>query len=111
MPRDNKTRICTQAEVICYEAAIDELSKRGVNKCNCLPSCTSVAYDAEISQAHFEFVKALSAFGEDLNELPGAIMARLTIFFKEEQFITSRRSELYGWPNFIANCGGLLGEI
>lgn len=36
-------------------------------------------------------------------------MARLSIFFKETQFITSKRSELYGKTDFLANCGGLLG--
>lgn len=35
--------------------------------------------------------------------------ARLSIFFKEHQFITSKRSELYGPTDFLANCGGLLG--
>lgn len=35
--------------------------------------------------------------------------ARLSIFFKEHQFITSKRSELYGLTDFMANCGGLLG--
>lgn len=35
--------------------------------------------------------------------------ARLSIFFKENQFITSKRSELYGLTDFLANCGGLLG--
>lgn len=35
--------------------------------------------------------------------------ARLSIFFKENQFITSKRSELYGQTDFLANCGGLLG--
>ena len=35
--------------------------------------------------------------------------SRLTIFFKDSQFITSIRSELYGQTEFFANCGGLLG--
>lgn len=35
--------------------------------------------------------------------------ARLSIFFKEHEFITSKRSELYGRTDFLANCGGLLG--
>lgn len=35
--------------------------------------------------------------------------ARLAIFFREKQFITSKRSELYGRTDFLANCGGLLG--
>jgi acid-sensing ion channel, other len=67
------------------------------------------SYDAEISQADFEFVKVFNAYQADLNEFPGAILARLTIFFKEAQFITSKRSELYGLTDFMANCGGLLG--
>lgn len=37
------------------------------------------------------------------------VPSRLSIFFKEKQFITSRRSELYGPTDFLANCGGLLG--
>lgn len=36
-------------------------------------------------------------------------MARLGVYYKESQFITSRRSELYGLTDFLANCGGLLG--
>jgi acid-sensing ion channel, other len=75
-------------------------------------------------------VKVFNAYGADLNEFPGAILARLTIFFKEAQFITSKRSELYGLTgklenifffsasstllsltDFMANCGGLLGEF
>lgn len=36
-------------------------------------------------------------------------MARLAVFFKENQFLTSRRSELYGTTDFLANVGGLLG--
>lgn len=41
-------------------------------------------------------MKVFNAYGADLGEFPGAILARLTIFFKEAQFITSKRSELYG---------------
>ena len=125
-PRDKYTRICNQDEIKCYDAAEDKLmieelseslssgsgeNRRGKTKCNCLPSCTSVNYDAEISQADYEFSQVLKSFREDPNEFKGAIMARLTIFFKEAQFITSKRSELYGLTDFMANCGGLLGEL
>jgi hypothetical protein len=34
---------------------------------------------------------------------------RLKVYFKETQFITSKRSELYGQTDFFGNCGGLLG--
>lgn len=35
--------------------------------------------------------------------------SRLVLFFKEMQFMTSQRNELYGQTEFFANCGGLLG--
>lgn len=34
---------------------------------------------------------------------------RLLIYFKDTEFITLKRSELYGPTDFLANCGGLLG--
>lgn len=33
----------------------------------------------------------------------------MKIFFKTDEFITNKRSELFGRTDFIANCGGLLG--
>lgn len=36
-------------------------------------------------------------------------MSSLSIYFKENQFISSKRSELYGITDFLANVGGLLG--
>lgn len=36
-------------------------------------------------------------------------LARLKIFFKTGEFITLKRSELYGPTDFFASCGGLLG--
>lgn len=36
-------------------------------------------------------------------------MAQLSIFYKELQFISSKRSELIGMTDFVAACGGLLG--
>lgn len=84
-------------------------SRRGETKCNCLPLCTSITYDAEISQARFNWEDLFKAFKNPIDEFPGKQFARLSIFFKEAQFITSKRSELYGPTDFLANCGGLLG--
>lgn len=36
-------------------------------------------------------------------------LARIVIFFRDNQFIASKRSELYGQTDFLANAGGLLG--
>lgn len=35
--------------------------------------------------------------------------AKLAIYFKQAQYMTMKRSELFGWTDFIANCGGVLG--
>lgn len=35
--------------------------------------------------------------------------SRLSIFFKDHQFISKERSELYDKTDFLAACGGLLG--
>lgn len=125
MPRDNKTRVCSQANMTCYGKAelnlmshelfqsLDtgiEQQKRDRTICNCLPSCTSIDYDLEISQADFEFTELMEAYGEDMSEFNNTSMARLVIFFKDSQFTSSKRSELYGLTDFMASCGGLLGN-
>lgn len=123
MPRNKDTPVCGQASYECVNNAEDTLltneikeglasstdSRRGVTECNCLPACTSITYDAEISQARFNWEDLFKAYKNPIDEFPGIQFARLSIFFKEAQFITSKRSELYGPTDFMANCGGLLG--
>lgn len=118
MPRNESTKICNQKKVECYNEAEDELmlqkvltnldfvevnQEHGKIDCNCLPSCTSISYDAELSQTDFESSTGILS---DILEL-----ARFKIFFKEAQFSTSKRCDLYGWIDFMADCGGLLGTI
>lgn len=75
--------------------------KTGISKksCNCLPSCTSINYDAEVSQYDVNFADVAKSMGvnktEHLEFYEG--LSRLTMFFKEAQFITSIRSESYGF--------------
>lgn len=61
--------VCGSRKLKCYNEAEDELllkefeqglntedeNYRGQTDCNCLPSCTSIAYEAEISQADFDY--------------------------------------------------------
>lgn len=35
--------------------------------------------------------------------------SRLIVAFKDNEFTALRRSEFYGYTDFLANCGGLLG--
>lgn len=73
--------ICGAANIKCYNEAEDDLLKQdfmeGLSKtvekkgCNCLPACTSITYDAEISQARFDWVSLFNAYKNPLDEFPG----------------------------------------
>lgn len=125
MPRTIETPVCDEQKIQCYDLAEDdllrhefadgltdsELSESHKSRCNCLPSCTSLAYNTELSQGNYNIRQMLASHGDTayMAENEGVRMSRLSMHFKENQFITSKRSELYGVTDFVANCGGLLG--
>ncbi|XP_026472958.1 pickpocket protein 28 isoform X2 [Ctenocephalides felis] len=127
MPRTSDMQVCGSGSTECFTTSEDELLAReiaqelrsssslgsspetGRTECDCLPACTSIQYEAELSQADFDWARLFMAFKANFSEMPNVTMARVSIFFKEAQFITSRRSELYGPVDFLANCGGLMG--
>ncbi|XP_045477140.1 pickpocket protein 28-like [Harmonia axyridis] len=125
MPHRENMDICGSGNIKCMIDARNELMSRQVNQgihsqnqeleemqvsdCNCLPGCTTLTYNAETSQAGFNWQKVFQSFKTNFSEFPGIQMTRLNIFFKDQQFITSERNELYGQTDFLANCGGLLG--
>ncbi|XP_055382443.1 pickpocket protein 28-like, partial [Condylostylus longicornis] len=124
MPRSQNTPICGPTDIECYYEDANSLLRQQLLKgykgevlhdldCDCLPACTSITYETEITQAHYNFVSHYGAFLKDMpttdNNTPAVEMTKLYIFFKEAQFLTSKRSELYGTTDFLANCGGLLG--
>ncbi|XP_077285510.1 pickpocket protein 28-like [Arctopsyche grandis] len=127
MPRKLNTPICSVGKLPCVYYYQDDLmqkiSKIGFNNenltdidaylvdyvkdCNCLPACTVIGYDVEVSQADYNWKKVYESYAENITE--EIQLARMVLFLKQPQFITSRRSELYGTTDFLANCGGLLG--
>lgn len=125
MPRDDSMKVCNQSQIQCYVAAEKALmltdlkqclrkapgvNKHGQTDCNCLSSCTSINYEAELSQSEFDYVNFFKSFGANESIYAyGEIYSRLTIFFKDSYFVTSKRSELYGSADFLADTGGLLG--
>ncbi|CAO1310179.1 unnamed protein product [Diamesa serratosioi] len=114
-PHNTNLPVCNATKLKCYQNAKkmlmlqkldanlredndNETSDSYGHECHCLPSCTSIKYDAEISQSK-------------ISDVNGSIdeKSSLKIFFRDSYFIKSKRSELYGWIDFLANCGGLLG--
>lgn len=53
--------------------AIDdlELSSMNISSCNCLPACTSLTYNAETSQAEFNYKEVFQAYEANISEFPG----------------------------------------
>ena len=84
MPRDKNTPICGGNKIDCFSKAEDELlaldmseglvdsgeNRRGKTQCNCLPACTSIQYDAEMSQADFDWISLFNAYKANLSEFP-----------------------------------------
>lgn len=107
MPRDADTPVCGAKSVTCYNEAEDDhlwqefydgLSKAssyahgGNTECNCLPSCTSISYDAELSQADFDWENLFLAYRNPTDEFPGWVrfaFFQLCIFLTQWEFIRS----------------------
>ncbi|XP_005176877.1 pickpocket protein 28-like [Musca domestica] len=119
MPRFPEMEICGEDKIKCYRKAKEQLRlqqfSEGLKKangpsmadCNCMPACTSLDYDTEISEGIFDVESTQRAF--NVTNLFTGKVSLVEIYFKENQFITSRRSELYGVSDLLANFGGVFG--
>lgn len=102
MPRLNETKVCNVWEEFkCVENV--ESSIYDTNLTNkCLPVCTGITYDADMSISKMD-TNALEYFIPD-----GFKAVRVVISFKNEQYLSLVRSQVYGKTDFIAGCGGIL---
>uniref|UniRef100_A0A182HXE9 Uncharacterized protein n=1 Tax=Anopheles arabiensis TaxID=7173 RepID=A0A182HXE9_ANOAR len=121
MPRSNDTRVCPLSMFHCMydvkwivydiddpQRPVNEKITAMVDRCNCLPACSSISYDVETTQTTLDLEKFLRV-NHEYDRSDKFFITTIAIYFKESYFITSKRSELYGWVDFLANCGGLLG--
>ncbi|XP_037040054.1 pickpocket protein 28-like [Bradysia coprophila] len=115
LPRDAAAPICGSDRIQCYHFVRDTLMKSSITEtsmsrpCNCLPACYSITYDAQISQTPFDWNSYSKSLKMPKNESSEYLPTLFEISFKENEFITLMRSELYGPIDFAASCGGLLG--
>uniref|UniRef100_A0A182T5M0 Pickpocket n=1 Tax=Anopheles maculatus TaxID=74869 RepID=A0A182T5M0_9DIPT len=121
MPRPPGVHICGIERLACCERAELILQEQGLGlvdnsttrmllqSCNCLPACIFLEYKTEISQAHFEWRRLVNTIHLFEREMNHSEMSSLLIYFKEAQFISIKRNQLFGVNDFIANCGGILG--
>ncbi|KAH8240930.1 hypothetical protein KR026_008316 [Drosophila bipectinata] len=128
MPKPEDIPVCGLNDIDCYTAAQDDLYAFHYNQsmtknvkdkvemiCNCLPACTSLEYNFEISKAKYDMYKLYTAFRVNIsNEYfdTSAIPTRIFVYFKEKQFtatIVYIRTTLFGVSTLISNCGGIFG--
>ncbi|CAH1154497.1 unnamed protein product, partial [Phaedon cochleariae] len=119
MPREPNTPICGNGNHQCLSFQQLHLKVLQLRKnigsdrndffCQCKPLCTELTYNMEQSQSAWEYKEQFRAKGMTEYDLDGLRFAKLSIFFKQESFLTSQRNELYGPTDFLANFGGLLG--
>lgn len=113
MPRVRGTKICRNREELDCVQHVEDLRMRQILEqktvdFGCLPSCESISYDAEVSMARLHRLEYQRA-AKQTKEGRRRRHSRIFISFKDEQFFASRRSEIYGTTDFIAECGGILG--
>ncbi|GBP43275.1 Pickpocket protein 28 [Eumeta japonica] len=94
------------------EAAGDKVTEG----CRCLPACDSVKYEAELLKSPLSktitrhFRRNSSIVLDDITDTRIEYeIAKLEVNYKNPQFSSLSRSELFGVTDFMANCGGLLG--
>lgn len=115
MPRLANVPICRNLRQLqCVKTVENSLMQQILNKTaisyNCLPACRSISYDAEISMARLDRNNHQRAMGQgNAKSQRKRRYTRVFISFKDEQFFSSRRAEVYTTIDFIANCGGILG--
>lgn len=98
--------------------------------CKCFPLCTTITYEAETSESEDGYTFYEYMLRKQNNSLQNrwafkyiikflliiwlyfqsfTSTAALFVSFEENQYIASKRSELYGTSDFLAAVGGLFG--
>lgn len=67
--------LCLDSDELRMEAVMLNIRKTQTlgNTCNCLPACISLQYDAETSQAHFNWIKMLEAIQHNMTEFKRSV--------------------------------------
>lgn len=104
---DANTSICGSFKVICTimaEQTFSQINDSAMSfrtKCNCLPACASIEYNAVIDR-----IKLKPSYFDDDGYTS---FSKLTVVFQDHQVETLKRVESATFTDFLGVCGGLLG--
>ncbi|KFB46467.1 AGAP011103-PA-like protein [Anopheles sinensis] len=118
MPRLNSTRVCGAHEMKCYESAVMrlmELEEMNTDAdqelCDCLPACTTLKYDVELSNDDLNLKALLDSIVKDESGLQGNDLMLLYVYYKDNKFIYTERVEYMSFTSELANFGGTLALL
>ncbi|XP_069695437.1 pickpocket protein 28-like [Periplaneta americana] len=75
--------------------------------CDCLPSCTEIRYDIEMSHYPVDW-KSAQYNGSNIPE-NNKRTSKVAVYSKANQFFVKTRKQLYGFSDLLGSAGGLLG--
>lgn len=140
MVRDNETKVCDisnaedidelklvyyvhkaqNAEQLTTDAGFLSIRNLKIDdfECNCLPNCRRIDYEIEMSQyvTDIKDRKVMpSQWGEEIIEnsqiiTDDIVHTSFSIQISGNDFAIYERREVYGWEDFLASCGGILGN-
>nr|XP_019556935.2 pickpocket protein 28-like [Aedes albopictus] len=119
-PRGPEVRICDGRDLFCPGEAISKLlEKLNVSQrrseieapCGCLPSCTTLQYEVEISNLPWDFEAFARALGAPTEVFDVLEPAGLVVSLKSKWLLPMKRQELFGIPDMMAKFGGLFGLV
>ncbi|XP_050080483.1 pickpocket protein 28-like [Anopheles maculipalpis] len=118
MPRENTTRVCSAHEKRCYKSAVtrlmelDEMSlDTGQEMCDCLPACTTIKYDVELSNDWLNLDAMLASMIKRENGMKGMEPMLLYVYFKDNKYLYIERVEYMNFNGELANFGGILALL
>ncbi|XP_055590900.1 pickpocket protein 28-like [Uranotaenia lowii] len=112
MPRSADMRECDASEIDCYSGAYMKMFAREVggnndHPCGCLPACTSLSYEVEISSQPYSVQAFVEALGFPSINFYGVVF--LMINMKENRILATIRQELVSFSDSVGKLGGLFG--
>uniref|UniRef100_A0A182WDQ1 Pickpocket n=1 Tax=Anopheles minimus TaxID=112268 RepID=A0A182WDQ1_9DIPT len=118
MPRENTTRVCGVHEKRCYKSAVTRLMEldevavyRGQELCDCLPACTTIKYDVELSNDWLNLDAMLASMIKHERGMEGMEPMLLYVYFKDNKFLYIERVEYMNFNGELANFGGILALL
>ncbi|XP_049539274.1 pickpocket protein 28-like [Anopheles darlingi] len=119
MPRTNTTPVCGAEDVRCYRNAATKMMELGAvmmgteghELCECLPACTTIKYDVEISNDWLNLEQMLDSMihkDPDREKLEPML---LYAYFKDNKFLYTKRVAYTTFNGELASFGGILALL